>query len=109
MNDETRVERIAHEATVADLRAQIAQFALLCNNVPAAIAYYERFGNTCRYANRGYAEMFGQTEASIIGLTVGQVIGGRLGEPGGGPVKPYMEPRLPWSTASTSMCPAPMT
>jgi PAS domain S-box-containing protein len=75
VNDGTHVERIAHEATVADLRAQIAQFALLCNNVPAAIAYYERFGNTCRYANRGYAEMFGQTEASIIGLTVGQVIG----------------------------------
>ncbi|MBA4177012.1 MAG: GGDEF domain-containing protein [Leptothrix sp. (in: Bacteria)] len=60
---------------LAALRATVAQFALLCNNVPAAIAYYEREHNTCRYANRGYAEMFGQTEASIIGLSVAQVIG----------------------------------
>jgi diguanylate cyclase (GGDEF)-like protein/PAS domain S-box-containing protein len=57
------------------LQDQIAQFQLLCNNVPAAIAYFERFGNTCRYANRGYAEMFGRTEASILGLTVAEVIG----------------------------------
>jgi diguanylate cyclase (GGDEF)-like protein/PAS domain S-box-containing protein len=75
VNDEAHAARVADEATVAELREQIAQFALLCNNVPAAIAYYERAGNTCRYANRGYAEMFGQTEASIIGLTVVQVIG----------------------------------
>ena len=57
------------------LQDQIAQFTLLCNNVPAAIAYFERHGNTCRYANRGYAEMFGRTEASIIGLNVVDVIG----------------------------------
>ena len=57
------------------LRDQIAQFTLLCNNVPAAIAYFERFGNTCCYANRGYAEMFGHTEVSIIGLKVAEVIG----------------------------------
>ena len=47
----------------------------MCNNVPVAIAYFERAGNTCRYANRGYVEMFGHTEASVIGLTVEQVIG----------------------------------
>ncbi|MDP2005730.1 MAG: EAL domain-containing protein [Rubrivivax sp.] len=75
MNDEAQAARLADDATLAELRAQIAQFALLCNNVPAAIAYYERYGNTCRYANRGYAEMFGQTEVSIIGLAVAQVIG----------------------------------
>ncbi len=75
MNDTVRAAGTAQDADVAELRAQIAQFALLCNNVPAAIAYYERHGNTCRYANRAYAEMFGQTEASIIGLTVIQVIG----------------------------------
>lgn len=65
----------APEAELQALREQIAQFRLLCNNVPAAIAYYERAGNTCRYANRGYAEMFGRTEESIIGLTVAQIIG----------------------------------
>jgi diguanylate cyclase (GGDEF)-like protein/PAS domain S-box-containing protein len=64
------------EAELHALREQVAQFRLLCNNVPAAIAYYERHGNTCRYANAPYAAMFGRTEADIIGLTVAQVIGG---------------------------------
>ncbi len=65
-------------ASGADLQAlqtRIAQFTLLCNNVPAAIAYYEDEGYTCRYANLAYAEMFGHTEVSIIGLHVSQVIG----------------------------------
>ncbi len=57
------------------LRAQIAQFTLLFNSVPVAVAYYEAEGNTCRFANRGYAEMFGYDELSIIGQPVAQVIG----------------------------------
>ena len=57
------------------LRAEIEQFKLLCNNVPVAMAYYERAGNTCGYANQGYAAMFGRTESSILGLTVAEVIG----------------------------------
>ena len=57
------------------LRAEVAQFRLLANNVPVAIAYYERSGYTCRFANRGYAEMFGRTEESIVGLTFAEVIG----------------------------------
>ena len=57
------------------LRAEVAQFSRLCNNVPVAIAYYERFGNTCRYANQGYAEMFGFDEQSILGREVAEVIG----------------------------------
>ena len=60
---------------VQGLLAEIAQFKLLCNNVPAALAYYERSGDTCRYANRGYAEMFGHSETSILGLPVAQIIG----------------------------------
>ena len=64
-----------HARELLSLQAQIAQFTLLCNNVPAAIAYYEGDCNTCRYANLAYAEMFGHTEASIIGLHVSQVIG----------------------------------
>ena len=43
--------------------------------MPVAIAYYERFGNTCRYANQGYAEMFGFDEQSILGREVAEVIG----------------------------------
>ncbi|MFO1271800.1 MAG: EAL domain-containing protein [Rubrivivax sp.] len=57
------------------LRAELEQFRLLANNVPAAIAYYERAGFTCRYANLGYATMFGLDEQSIIGRTFAQVIG----------------------------------
>ena len=57
------------------LRAEVAQFHRLCNNVPVAIAYYERGGNICRYANQGYAAMFGLDEQSILGRTVAQIIG----------------------------------
>ena len=58
------------------LRAELAQFQRVCNAVPVAIAYYERAGNTCRYANQGYAEMFGFDQQSILGHTVAEVIGG---------------------------------
>jgi len=57
------------------LLEEIGQYRLLCNNVPVAMAYFEHPSNICRYANRGYAQMFGHTEVSILGLTVPQVIG----------------------------------
>ncbi len=55
--------------------AESDRFRLLADNVPVSIAYYERAGNTCRYANRRYAETFGFDEKTILGLTVSQVIG----------------------------------
>ena len=57
------------------LRAEVAQFRRVCDAVPVAIAYYESSGNICRYANQGYAEMFGFTQDSILGHTVAEVIG----------------------------------
>ena len=57
------------------LRAELAQFRRVCNAVPVAIAYYERAGNVCRYANEGYAAMFGLDVHSILGLEVAEVIG----------------------------------
>jgi diguanylate cyclase (GGDEF)-like protein/PAS domain S-box-containing protein len=57
------------------LRAELAQFRRVCDAVPVAIAYYERVGNVCRYANQGYAGMFGFDPQSILELTVTQVIG----------------------------------
>ena len=57
------------------LRAEVAQFRRVCDAVPVAIAYYERSGNICRYANQGYAEMFGFDQHSILGHTVAEVIG----------------------------------
>ena len=57
------------------LRSEREQLRMLCNNVPVAMAYFESPGDVCRYANQGYARMFGHTEHSILGLTVPQVIG----------------------------------
>ncbi|MDP3224018.1 MAG: diguanylate cyclase, partial [Rubrivivax sp.] len=57
------------------LRAEVAQFRRVCNAVPVAIAYYERVGNVCRYANQGYAQMFGFDQQSILGHTAEEVIG----------------------------------
>lgn len=57
------------------LRAERAQLRLLCNNVPVAMAHFEHPGEICRYANQGYAAMFGHTETSILGLSVPQIIG----------------------------------
>ncbi len=57
------------------LRAEVAQFRSVCNSVPVAIAYYERQGYVCRYANQGYAGMFGFDEQNILGLSVAEVIG----------------------------------
>jgi len=57
------------------LRAELAQFHRVSNAVPVAIAYYERDGYVCRYANEGYAQMFGHDQQSILGRTVTQVIG----------------------------------
>ena len=60
---------------IVALRAELDQFRLLANNVPVAIAYFERSGFTCRFANLGYATMFGRDEQSIIGLTFAEIIG----------------------------------
>jgi diguanylate cyclase (GGDEF)-like protein/PAS domain S-box-containing protein len=69
-----------HDVTASRHRELAAQdradlFRLLADNVPVSIAYYERAGNTCQFANRLYAQTFGHDERSIIGLRVEQVIG----------------------------------
>ena len=66
--------RDAAEALHA-LQLELAQFRRLCNNVPVAMAYFERAGNTCRYANQGYAGLFGFDEQTILGHTVAEIIG----------------------------------
>ncbi len=60
---------------VRALRAELAQFHRVSNAVPVAIAYFERDGNICRYANEGYAQMFGHDQQSILGCSVAQIIG----------------------------------
>ena len=63
------------DAELRLLHAKLELFRMVCNAVPVAIAYYERAGNICRYANQGYAQMFGFDEQSILGHAVSEVIG----------------------------------
>jgi diguanylate cyclase (GGDEF)-like protein/PAS domain S-box-containing protein len=56
-------------------QAQAALFRLLANNVPVLIAYYNALEFRCQFANRGYAEIFGQDVKSIVGLSLESIIG----------------------------------
>ncbi|MFG6442888.1 putative bifunctional diguanylate cyclase/phosphodiesterase [Roseateles sp. LKC17W] len=59
----------------ATLAEQAARFRMLADYLPAWIALYEARTQTCLFANRGYAEAFGLTEQSIVGLSFAQIIG----------------------------------
>lgn len=72
---------------IAALQAQVQQLRRLCNAVPVAIAYYERAGYLCRYANEPYASMFGRTEEGVLGLSVAQIIG----EPAAALIQPRVD------------------
>ncbi|MFO1265890.1 MAG: diguanylate cyclase [Rubrivivax sp.] len=66
----------AEPADAEALRAELSLLRLLANTVPVAIAYYEAAGNTCRIANRRYAEMFGfADEQGIVGRPLHEIIG----------------------------------
>ncbi|MEO6277903.1 EAL domain-containing protein [Roseateles sp.] len=54
---------------------EAARFKLLADYLPAWIALYDAKTQLCLFANRGYAEAFGQTEQSILGKTFAHVIG----------------------------------
>ena len=54
---------------------EAARFKLLADYVPAWIALYDARTQVCLFANRGYAEAFGQTEQGILGKTFGEIIG----------------------------------
>ncbi len=56
-------------------RAESERFALLADNVPVSMAYYERHGMVCRFANRLYARTFGFDTRSVVGMPLEQVIG----------------------------------
>ncbi|MFG6415880.1 putative bifunctional diguanylate cyclase/phosphodiesterase [Roseateles sp. DC23W] len=60
---------------LAQRSTEAARFKLLADYVPAWIALYEAKTQACLFANRGYAEAFGLTEQSIVGLTFAQIIG----------------------------------
>lgn len=58
-----------------DLRAEAERLRQLADRVPVAIAYFERDGQRCRFANEGYARMFGHDTRSLLGLPVSEIIG----------------------------------
>jgi diguanylate cyclase (GGDEF)-like protein/PAS domain S-box-containing protein len=56
-------------------RGESQRFALLADNVPVSMAYFESAGQTCRYANRLYARSFGRDPAALLGLTAQEIVG----------------------------------
>ena len=56
-------------------RASDGLLRSLADNLPAAIAYFERVSLHCLFANRQYADSNGWTVDSIVGKTVREVIG----------------------------------
>ncbi len=86
---------LLHDGTAArqqaqDARAEAERFHLLADHVPVLIAYYERTGNTCTYANPQYAAAFGLDARSILGRTVEQVIGADAARA----IQPYVDTLL---------------
>jgi diguanylate cyclase (GGDEF)-like protein/PAS domain S-box-containing protein len=65
------------EQRSAELQAQYKEREIrtLADNVPALIAYYDREGLKCRFANRAYAQTWGLDEQSIVGKALPQIIG----------------------------------
>ena len=56
-------------------RASDSLLRTLADNVPVAIAYYEKASLRCTFANRQYAESNGWTPDTIVGKTVREAIG----------------------------------
>jgi len=61
--------------TAATTTDDAACFRLLADYLPAWIALYDARTDRCLFANRSYAEAFGQTEQGIVGKTFGEIIG----------------------------------
>lgn len=70
MNDALRLSELQRVAL-----DEAARFRLLADSVPVLIALYQRDDYRCLYANRRYAQTFGQTPESVVGRTVAEVIG----------------------------------
>ena len=72
-----------------DAREKEMRVRLMADNVPALIAYFD-VSDTCLFANKAYARMWGLDERSIIGKKVREVIG----EAGYAEISPYIQRTL---------------
>ena len=68
MNAPTELD-LEHQALDA------ARFRMLADHVPAWIALYGATDHRCLFANRGYAEAFGLTQAAIVGMHFSEIVG----------------------------------
>ena len=77
------------EQRSAELRAlyQEQEIRTLADNVPVLIAYFDREGLRCRFANRAYAQTWGLDEKTVVGKSLAQIIG----EAGAKEIAPYVE------------------
>ena len=65
----------ATEAVVDDTQTELQRFRLMADSVPVLIAYYSAPDLVCRYANRAYAATFGHDAPSLVGRSLGQIVG----------------------------------
>ena len=79
LNEELRRNiRRLEEVSAAREKGE-ARLRLICDAIPAAIAYVDE-QLTLRFANRFLAERFRRTSDEIIGVNIGELLADRLGE-----------------------------
>ncbi|MEG0936949.1 MAG: EAL domain-containing protein [Comamonas sp.] len=61
---------------------------LVADTAPAMLAYFDADTRTCRFANAHYAEHFGYTPQSIVGLDVQEIVGELVWTQ----IEPYLDP-----------------
>ncbi|MEG0141623.1 MAG: EAL domain-containing protein [Comamonas sp.] len=69
-------------------RDEDAILRLVADTAPAMLAYFDADTRTCRFANAHYAEHFGYTPQSIVGLDVQEIVGELVWTQ----IEPYLDP-----------------
>lgn len=73
-------------STAQQARDEDAILRLVADTAPAMLAYFDAETRACRFANARYAEHFGHTMQSIVGMDVRDVVG----EPVWTQIEPYL-------------------
>ena len=70
------------------IRNEDAMLRLIADTTPAMLAYFDAATRTCSFANARYAEYFGLTPQTIVGLSAREVVGEDVWEQ----IEPYLGP-----------------
>ena len=73
--------------TAQQTRDEDAILRLVADTAPAMLAYFDADTRACRFANARYAEHFGHTMQSIVGMDVRDIVG----EPVWTQIEPYLD------------------